>query len=431
MAVSAKRRRKRQGALTMKILQLELKRVLKAKLTWILLTLALLFSIVLAYLPVTYCYSHYTDETGREINLTGLASIAHEKERQSGAAGVVTPERVRDAVEAYQACLTAYGVTESYDLPDGVYQREILPISPLLHGVKEAFADPDTGMAPSIMEIDPEQLDDYYSVCEARITSLMAMEMPGSPAAQRAAAAMYRQVAKPFEVYPGMSSNIMDYQNIMGFLVLLFCVVIAAPVFSADYQSGADDIFRCTRYGRAPLASAKLLASLFISGAAFIICAAAYIVTANSLFGWECTKTSIQMVYSIVTLADMSIGKLQLFFAAAGLLSVLASVSFTLFLSSRCKSAVMSLAAALAFCIAPAVISMTFPGALSGWVCSILPASGTSIQASVLYALTDFQFLNLGGPAVWTPYAMITACVIEIPLFSWLAVHSYCKHTVN
>lgn len=415
----------------MRILRLELKRMLKSKLTWILLALSLLFSAVLACLPITYCYSSYTDEGGNEISLTGLASIAYEKEQQAGASGLVTPERVRKAVEIYQACLTAYGVTESYDLPEGVYEREILPIAPLLHGVKEAFADPRTGMAPMIMEIDPERIDDYYSACEARIASLMAMEQPDSPAAQRKAAEMYRQVEKPFEVYPGMSSTILDYQNIMGFLALLFCVVIAAPVFSADYQSGADDILRCTRHGRINLGIAKLLASLLISGLAFIVCAVVFIVVADSLFGWECTGTSIQMVYSIVTLADMNVGRLQFLFAAAGLLSVLASVSFTLFLSSKCKSTVSSLAAALVLSIAPVVICMTVPGALSAWLCSILPASGTSIQASILYAITDFRFLSIGGLAVWTPYAMIGACVIEIPLFAFLTVRSYCRHTAN
>lgn len=413
----------------MRILRLELKRVMKSGLTWALLALALAFSILLAWLPVTYCYSNDTDEAGNEVRLTGLASIAYEKKRQADAAGVVAPERVREAVETYQARLTAYGVTESYNLPEGVYEREILPIAPLLHGVKEAFADPDTGMAPSIMEIDPARLDDYYSICEARIVSLMETEQPDSPAAQHRAAEMYRQVEKPFEVYPGMNSAIMDYQNIMGFLVLLFCVVIAAPAFSAGYQSGADDILRCTRHGRAELGAAKVLAALLVSGAAFSICAAAYLLTANSLFGWECTETSIQMMYSIVTLADMNIGELQRLFAAAGLLSVLASVSFTLFLSAKCRTAAASLASGLVFCIAPTVVSMTAPETLSAWLCSILPASSTSIQASVLYAVTDFQFLNLGGLAVWTPYAMIGACAIEIPLFAFLAVRSYCRHT--
>lgn len=415
----------------MRFLRLELKRALKAKLTWILLLLSLVFSVLLAYLPTTYCYSNYTDEAGNEVNLTGLASIAYEKEMQADASGIVTPERVREAVETYQACLTAYGVTESYDLPEGVYEREILPIAPLLHGVKEAFADPKTGMAPTIMEINPKEIDDYYSVCEARISSLMAMEQPDSLVAQQKAVEMYRQIAKPFEVYPGVSSTSMDYQNIMGFLVLLFCVVIAAPVFSSDYQSGADDILRCTKHGRVRLGATKVIAALLISGVAFAVCAAVYIVVTNSLFGWESTKTSIQMIYSIVTLADMNMGQLQILFAVAELLSVLASVSFTLFLSSKCKTTMASLAMALVFCIAPVIVYMTIPGTLSAWICSILPASGTCIQASILYAITDFQFLNIGGLSIWTPYVMIGACIIEIPLFLLLAVRSYCKHTAN
>lgn len=94
----------------------------------------------------------------------------------------------------------------------------------------------------------------------------------------------------------------------MGFLVLLFCVVIAAPVFSADYQSGADDILRCTRHGRRDLGIAKVLAALLISALAFLLCAVIFILVTNSLFGWECTKTSIQMLYSIVTLAELNIG---------------------------------------------------------------------------------------------------------------------------
>ena len=43
-------------------------------------------------------------------------------------------------------------------------------------------------------------------VCETRIASLMAMEQPNSPAAQRKATEMYQKVEKPFEVYPGMDA---------------------------------------------------------------------------------------------------------------------------------------------------------------------------------------------------------------------------------
>ena len=92
----------------MRIFRLELKRVLKSRLTWILLALALILSVLLAYLPTTYCYSNYADESGNEINLTGLASIAYEKERQADSIGIVTPERVREAVEIYQASIVSH-----------------------------------------------------------------------------------------------------------------------------------------------------------------------------------------------------------------------------------------------------------------------------------------------------------------------------------
>lgn len=415
----------------MRIITLEFKKILKTKSTWILLAMALLLSVLLACLPMAYCYSSYKDEAGNEVSLTGRASIAYEKQQQADAAGVVTPEKVRAAVEAYHACLNKYGVTESYDLPEGVYQQEIMPYASLLHGVKEAFADPDTGMAPSIMEIAPEWLDDYYSVCENRIEALMRMEHPDSPAAQSKAAEMYRQVEKPFVVYPGFTSSVMDYQNIMGFLVLLFCVVIAAPVFSADYQSGADDILRCTKHGRSWLGMVKAAVALCISGGAFVICSIVYILIVNSLFGWDCTRTSIQMMYSIVTLAEMNVGQLQWFFAFASLLSILAAVSLTLFLSSILRSTAASLSAAVVLCLMPVVVYMTIPEAVSTWICSLLPASGVSIQASILYAITDFKFLNLAKAPVWTPYVMVGANILEIPLFLFLTVRSYSGHTVT
>ena len=60
----------------MLILRLELKRMLKGRLTRVLLPLALLLSLLMAYLPVTFCYTSYTDPAGNEVQLTGLASAA-------------------------------------------------------------------------------------------------------------------------------------------------------------------------------------------------------------------------------------------------------------------------------------------------------------------------------------------------------------------
>lgn len=415
----------------MRLLKLEMKRILKTRLTIILLASALALTFIMAWLPVTFSYNSSVDINGKTVKLTGLASIEYEKDLQADTAGIVTPEKVRQAAEDYQACLTKYGVEESWDLPEGVFESEILPYYPLLHGIKEAFADPNTGVAPSIMKIDTEDIDKYYDVCEDRIVSLMKMEQKKYPAAQSRAVNMYNEVKKPYLFFPGYNTDAMDYQILLAFLIVLFCTVIAAPVFTSDYQTGADDILRCTKYGKERFAVTKIVSALLICGIAYSVCAAAYIILSNSFFGWECTKSSIQMLYSVVNLPDMNIGQLQCFIAVSGLLCILATISFTLYLSSKFKNMVASLSMALLFCLLPIIIYMVLPDWIGMWIYNILPAGAVGLQASILYAIVDFNFWNIGAIAIWIPHVMIGAYIIEIPLFAFLTVCSYSRHKVS
>ena len=412
----------------MRLMKLELKRVLKTRLTLILLALSLALSVLMAYIPTTFCSVSYLGADGNEIRVHGLAAVEQIKILQSGTQGEVTPQKVRQAVEAYQTCLTKYGVENTYDLPDGVYEADILPYAPLLHGVREAFADPNTGIAPSLMDIDPEKVDDFYGACEARLDSLMKLEQENHPAAQEAAKRLYSRVDTPYQFYPGYNTDAMDYQLLLAFLIVLFCAVIAAPIFTSDYQTGADDIYRCTKFGRAKFAVTKIASALVICCAAFSLCAAVYLLVSNSLFGWECTKTSIQMLYSVVNLPNLNLGQLQWICAGGYLLCLLATVSFTLFLSSKLRNVVAALSLALGCCILPIVVYMALPAEIGQWIYTILPAGGVALQTSFFYSLVDFAYWNLGNLAVWTPFVMLGAYCVEIPLFLCLAVHSYCAH---
>lgn len=410
----------------MRLMKLELKRVLKTRLTLILLTFSLVLSLVMAYIPTTFSYVSYLDDNGNTIKLLGLDAVQYLKTLQSDTAGEVTPQKVRKAVEAYQTCLTKYGVENTYDLPDGVYETEILPYAPLLHGIREAFADPDSGIAASLMDISPEKIENFYDACEARLVSLMKLEQKDHPAAQEAAKRLYNRVETPYQLYPGYNTDAMDYQLLLSFLIVLFCTVIAAPIFTSDYQTGADDIYRCTKYGRVKFAVTKLLSALLICGTAFSLCAVVFLLVSNSLYGWECTKTSIQMLYSIVNLPNLNLGQLQWVCAGAYCLCLLATVSFTLFLSSRLRNVVASLAVALVCCILPVILYTALPSEIGQWIYTVLPAGGVALQTSFLYSLVDFAFWNIGNLAIWTPYVMLGAYCVEIPLFLCLAVYSYC-----
>lgn len=414
----------------MRLLKVEIKRIMKTRLTLVLLSAVVFLTLVMAWLPITFPSNicTYKDAQGNTAELKGLQGIAYKKKLQADITGTVTPEKVRQAVESYQACLNKYGVENSYDLPDGVYDAEILPYAPLLHGIREAFADPDTGIAPGISEINPEEVDNYYNVCAERIGSLMRQEQKDHPAAQQLAIDLYSQVEKPYLFYPGYSMEAMEYQIFLAFLVLLLCTVIAAPIFTSDYQTGADDIYRCAKYGKTKFACTKLLSAFIICGTAYSLSAAVYLLVSNSLWGWECTKSSMQMLNSIINLPAMNIGQLQIFIAVAGLLCLLAVISLTLFLSSKIKSMTVCLSSSLLFCILPVILYMALPENIAIWLYSVLPAGALSLQTSILYAASDFDFWNIGSLAIWLPHVMIGAYVIEIPLFAGLSVCSYSKY---
>lgn len=164
---------------------------------------------------------------------------------------------------------------------------------------------------------------------------------------------------------------------------------------------------------------------------AYVLCIGIYILVSNSLWGWECTKTSMQMLYSTINLPNMNIGQLQIFIAVSGLLSLLAVVSLTVFLSSKIKNMVVCLSTALLFSILPIILYMILPKEIGIWVYSILPAAGNALQTSILYAATEFDFWNIGNIAIWLVHVMLGAYVIEIPLFTALAVYSYSRHKIS
>lgn len=416
----------------MRLLKLEIKRVLKTKLTYILLLLTLFFTFLFAYLPITFEHINYTNESGVKVELRGLPYIRHIKEVQKDTAGMVTADKLRNAVLACQTCLKEYDAKNIYALPEDVYVEQILPHAPYLHSLREAYADADTGMAANLLDIEPDNVNNFYDACLDRIDSLMKLEQKNHPIAQNIAINMYDKVEMPFLFYPGYNYDAMDYQSMQLFLIVLFSVIIATPIFSSDYQSGADDIIRCTKNGRTRFGVIKIISALIICVSTFALSSILYILTSNTLFGWECTKTSIQMFYSVVSLLPFNIGELQWYIVLVTLISLLATLSVILFISSKCKSNFASLSIGLLLFILPEIVSIAnIPDKISNWLLCMLPSSGASLLCSYQYALTDFQFLNIGSLSIWTPYAMIGFSMIEILIFIGLTIYSYASHKIR
>ena len=64
------------------------------------------------------------------------------------------------------------------------------------------------------------------------------------------------------------------------------------------------------------------------------------------------------------------------------------------------------------------------------WLSTILPSAGIGMQNNFLCQLANFNYLNIGGMSFWTPHIILLSAGIELFVFTFLAIHSYCRHQV-
>ena len=410
----------------MRLFRLEIKRIMKSRRTLTLLAAALLMSIVMAYLPISFESINRPGEDGKIIELDGLPAIQFKRDYYEKTAGNITPQKLAEALRTYQSYVKEYGTLN--DVPLDIYIENIMAIRPMLKGLTEAFADPKTGIGADLMDIDPDEVEQYfYEKCVSHLDDTMNLEQKEYEAAGQFAAGRYADVDQPFYLYPGMSRDAFDYTTLYILVLSILCVAIASPAFANEYQTGSDSILRCTKYGRMKLAVIRILSVCCIFIVIFILGMSIHLLILNLAFGTDCLKTSFQMLFSVINLPNINLGQLQIILVLAGLLSVLAIVSCTLFLSARCRDSLTVLLISIVILFLPIFAY----GALGDtWIGGILPSAGIGMKNNFLYQLCDFHFLHIGGMSFWTPYVILISAVVEIPVFMFLAVRFYCRHQV-
>ena len=367
------------------VLCMEFKRLFKSRMVWILCAASLVIALLLCVMVVDNVSYGRRDDPDAKIGLEAVAAV---KEAYSPIYGAVTPEKLESAFETYINTSNAY----EEKMPASVYKEKIAPIQPALSWIFSAFDDSEITSA--------DQVGGFY--------------------AQR-----LHNIENPFNYAYGYGDTSPDIIVLLLLVLGLFCTAMAAPVFAADYHSRADDIQRCTRYGRGKLSAARSLAVLILVLAIAVVSMGVYLIILNSIFGWEGLSSSLQTAFAAWGIAPMNVGDMMRMTFFAGILTLLATASCSLFVSSRCKSPTTALI--ISFCVSLLPVFLGFAGIKASWLYALLPSGGTAIENSFYYALTlnSLEFLHLGSFTLWLPYAYILFAAVEIPLFILLTILSH------
>lgn len=407
----------------MRILLLELKRVVKSRTTWILLLVAVAFAVAVSLLVVSYATYTYLDQSGQEVKITGIEAIQARQEQMQPYEGPITEDKLQKALTVEQDLYQQYGE----EFPIEVYHKELSPIDGFLGMIYSVYPQ-SGGYYEAISKVDVNGITDFYQQRKAALKENLEAQYPGNDAVLQEALQLNDKVKTPFVFKSGYSSDASDNLAVLIFLIVLISAVIVSPVFSAEYQSGADDILRCAKNGRTKLAVIKIVSALIITCVLFAVCMLIFVLVVNTAYGWNSLQTSVQAVLSVFSFVPFTMGQEQLITILAGFLTLLAVICFTLFLSTKCRNSTTSLIFALAFCLLPAILFSVGKGNAVNLLTSLFPSGGVGMTNSFYYQLNQTTFVSLGSLAIWTPYLMMGAAIIEIPLFFLLSVRSYNKH---
>lgn len=419
----------------MRVFTVEIRRLLKTRSVLVLMLAALILAPVLAYFPASFASWTYRDESGQEVRVKGREALKLEEEHQGQFQGKIAEETLAAALARYRDFAAGY----EGGLPDGIYDERVTAsdyyekvsnVEGILGRVSEAWADPDTGLAPGAENLTEDQVAGFYDQCRQHLQELLYLEggrNARTDSALAQAQALYSQVEMPFTYEPGFSSNALEYVGIYVFLLVLICTFLMVPVFSSDYQTQADQILKCTRDGKRRLAAARIGAGLLLAGVLYIVCMALFLLLLNASFDFKGLDTSLQLLVSVSVFLPVTAGQMELLIAGAGFVSLLATASFTLFLSGRMRTVASASIASFAFLILPMMVYMILDGNAGNWIRCLLPSGGVGMMNSFTYAAMDTKFAYVGSMAVWLPYIMLAAAAVEAVLFAILAGVSWCR----
>ena len=405
----------------MRLYYLEMKRLIRTKSVWILMIAMVVLAAVMAYVPVTFIRAYKTD-AGNVQAVTGVQAVKISKETRKDMEGEVTEEKIRQAIRVLNEMYQEYGSSFMEEVPADVYAEKIYPIMPVLNIIEQVLA-PDGKNLYNMEAFDVKE-EDAATIYEKYREEIQGLSQ--NPELVKEMQKISGSVKTPFTYESGMTLETVEYYTISLFLVMFAFIVIASPVYAAEYQTGADDVIRCTKNGRVRIAVTKILVTFTLAVATFVASSLTFVAVLYILYGGSGFGTSIQMGY-VFYLPALTIGSMLKLQIAGGVLFTLATVSFVLFLSSKCKNVQTALISAFGIAILPMILNMAGNNNVLNIMRCILPTGGFGLINGLQSELMARNFALVAGHYIWLPYILLVAAAVAVPVFVGLTIVSYCR----
>ncbi len=410
----------------MNLYKLELKRLLKRKSVKISIIFSIFITVIFSYLLIHYEKYAYIDDNKNEVEIRGLNAISKRKNDWKLYNGDVTPEKLIQILNTYKQVSEKYGEynISLRGMPISEYYQKIYPIEHLVDILTHVYHK-------EFNHITQEDILNFYNYNTLNFNNLIKIQENKHPNTIKQAEILYSHIKTPF-IYNTMSDAIiLDYIAMLIIIFTFVYAIIAAPIFANEYQTESNYIIRCTKFGGAYFAKIKILSCLTIAILTYLFCTVGFTIFFNSIFGWDICKTSAQMIYNPIILANLNFGQLEFIMIIFGLISLIAIVCFILFLSNITKSIYGTTVIVIVLYIISIIylpIFSALPSSFLYILLYIIPTGGIFADNNFLdNLLQTIKFIHIGSFSIWLPITFFIIRLLEIPIFIYLIIYSYCK----
>lgn len=241
---------------------------------------------------------------------------------------------------------------------------------------------------------------------------------------------MYGYLSNEYKAYYDYGwgwSRLHAMQTVLPFTIGLLLIVVLTPMFSYEYGKKTDSLLLSAKYGKSKLIKAKMIVGFSLAVLSWLLIQLINIAIIFSFFGIEGSKSFVQnwavnpSPYAFTYLTS------YLAVTAMSFVGLLFLTSMILFISSRSKTAFISLIISAIITLLPTAHLDIFASRIVQKILMFLP---TNILIGVNHFKTFEAFYLFGNVIMLPSTAMVVASILSI-LMVMGAYFSFKRHQVE
>lgn len=404
------------------LIHYEKKKLLRRKSTIITCLMMVLFICFLDSVAVSNQYWYAEDGSG----LSGTAAIQIEKDATRKLAGPLTEQRLAEILAHYHAVNddpANLDPTGSY-LRNDVYIREELPyrnVMLLMWRVYSPLGKLDTEILDQITDAGS-----FYSTRTDKVHEIIAMYNL-TQAESETVLKLNEKVsdAFTFDYTEGWKAILIQNRPLLFLLIALSVCIVISPVFTLEYQTGADAVVLSAKRGRSETVRAKIAAGFLAASGIYalgVLTAFLFVFAFFGVSGWNCDY----QIISETSFYALKIWQVALFGVLINYIVILAVSAFTMLLSAVCKTSFAAVVISILCTVAPLFIPDTDSLGLMNKIISLLPEKAMDTQE----VFSSYTMFSLGDIVITLPWMILISAIVLTAVMLPIARRKFCSHQV-